>query len=161
MRFEPGETKTVTLVEISGKRVISGGNNIASGKVEISRVDEILARLSEGRFAHVSALPLPLEAVTPLTIDRAAYAATFGPTVGDLVRLGDTDLWVRVEMDYTVYGDECKFGGGKTLREGMGQANGRLDKDTLDLVITNALVVDYTGIFKVSISFRVLMRSIN
>ncbi|POR32489.1 Urease, partial [Tolypocladium paradoxum] len=87
-------------------------------------------------------------------MDRAAYAAMFGPTTGDRVRLGNTDLWVRVERDMTTYGDECKFGGGKTLREGMGQATGRADADSLDVVVTNALVVDWTGIYKADIGIR-------
>ena len=59
-----------------------------------------------------------------MTLSRAKYVTMYGPTTGDLVRLGDTDLLVRVERDFTTYGDECKFGGGKTLREGMGQQTG-------------------------------------
>ncbi len=78
----------------------------------------------------------------------------FGPTTGDLVRLGLTDLWIKVEKDLTVYGDECKFGGGKTLREGMGQASGRKDSEVLDTVITNALIVDWTGIYKADIGIK-------
>ena len=78
----------------------------------------------------------------------------YGPTTGDLVRLGATDLWVKVERDYAIYGDECTFGGGKTLRDGVGQASGRTDADCLDLVITNALVVDWSGIFKADIGVK-------
>ncbi|MFC2820813.1 MAG: urease subunit alpha, partial [Veillonella sp.] len=79
----------------------------------------------------------------------------FGPTVGDKVRLGDTSLIIEVEKDYTVYGDEAKFGGGKTLRDGMGQSvlTRSVDGD-LDLVITNALILDYTGIFKADIGIK-------
>lgn len=73
----------------------------------------------------------------------------FGPTVGDRVRLGDTSLWVEVERDETAYGDEAKFGGGKTIREGMGQATGRSSEEALDLVITNTLIIDWSGIYKV------------
>jgi len=91
--------------------------------------------------------------IPPFKMDRQAYADMFGPTTGDLVRLADTELWVRVETDYTVYGDECKFGGGKVLRDGMGQASGRSDNECLDLVITNALIIDYTGIYKVASVF--------
>ncbi|KAG5912601.1 Urease, partial [Claviceps africana] len=87
-------------------------------------------------------------------MDRAAYAAMFGPTTGDLVRLGNTSLWIQVERDMTSYGDECKFGGGKTLREGMGQASGRRDADSLDVVVTNALIVDWTGIYKADIGIK-------
>src|SRR3984885_15013526 len=87
-------------------------------------------------------------------IPRASYADIYGPTTGDRVRLGDTSLLLQVERDYAVYGDECKFGGGKTIREGMGQATGISDKDALDCVITNALVVDYTGIYKADIGIK-------
>lgn len=72
----------------------------------------------------------------------------YGPTTGDKIRLGDTDLFAEVERDFTVYGDECVFGGGKVLRDGMGQACGYAEADCLDTVITNALIIDYTGIFK-------------
>ena len=85
---------------------------------------------------------------------RAHYADMFGPTTGDKVRLGDTSLVLEVERDFAVYGDECKFGGGKTIREGMGQAAGVSQADALDCVITNALVVDYTGIYKADIGIK-------
>src|SRR5438034_1212974 len=85
---------------------------------------------------------------------RSQYAEMFGPTTGDKVRLGDTSLVLEVEKDFTTYGDECKFGGGKVLREGMGQAAGVSQDDALDCVITNALVVDYTGIFKADIGIK-------
>ncbi|MBI5774108.1 MAG: urease subunit alpha [Verrucomicrobia bacterium] len=87
-------------------------------------------------------------------IKRQHYADMFGPTTGDKVRLGDTSLVLEVERDFTTYGDECKFGGGKTIREGMGQAAGVSQADALDCVITNALVVDYTGIFKADIGTK-------
>ncbi|RZJ85943.1 MAG: urease subunit alpha, partial [Hymenobacter sp.] len=71
-----------------------------------------------------------------LPLSRQAYAAMYGPTVGDRVRLGDTELLIEVERDYCVYGEECKFGGGKTLRDGMGQAAGIGQAEALDLLIT-------------------------
>lgn len=85
---------------------------------------------------------------------RDAYAQMFGPTTGDLLRLGDTSLQLRVEKDLTAYGDECKFGGGKVLREGMGQRAGGHPDDALDYVITNALIVDYTGIYKADVGIK-------
>jgi urease subunit alpha len=85
---------------------------------------------------------------------RSHYADMFGPTTGDKVRLGDTSLVLEIEKDHTVYGDENKFGGGKVIREGMGQAAGVGDKDALDCVITNALVVDYTGIYKADVGIK-------
>lgn len=87
-------------------------------------------------------------------MERQSYISMFGPTTGDRVRLGATDLWIKVEKDMTTYGDECAFGGGKTLREGMGQAGGRSDKESLDTVITNALIVDWTGIYKADIGIK-------
>ena len=154
VRFEPGDTKTVTLVEIGGRRIIRGGNNLASGPVDRARTAEIVERLQQAGFAHA-----PEELVGDMhfpafTMHRAAYSAMFGPTAGDRVRLGSTDLWIRVERDMTVYGDECKFGGGKTLREGMGQMTGCPDAESLDVVITNALIVDCTGIYKADIGIK-------
>lgn len=154
VRFEPGDTKTVTCVEIGGRRSIHGGNGIASGIVDLSRNIEITERLREGGFAHTPEPAGDLAFVEPFSIDREAYIAMFGPTVGDHVRLGTTDLWIQVEKDLTVYGDECKFGGGKTLREGMGQASDRADAESLDTVICNALIVDWTGIFKADIGIK-------
>ncbi|MDP9173191.1 MAG: urease subunit alpha [Planctomycetota bacterium] len=90
----------------------------------------------------------------PNSIPRAAYADIYGPTTGDKVRLGDTSLILQVERDLAVYGDECKFGGGKVIREGMGQAAGVGQSDALDCVITNALIVDYTGIYKADIGIK-------
>ncbi len=78
----------------------------------------------------------------------------FGVTTGDKITLGDTNLMVRVENDLTVYGEECKFGGGKVLRDGMGQASGFTSAEVLDLLITNALIIDYTGIYKADIGIK-------
>jgi urease subunit alpha len=86
-------------------------------------------------------------------ISRQAYAEMFGPTVGDRVRLADTELWIEVEKDHTVYGEEVKFGGGKVIRDGMGQSQ-RLSKDVADTVITNALIVDHWGIVKADIGIK-------
>src|SRR5215213_6400150 len=87
-------------------------------------------------------------------IDRRHYADIYGPTTGDRVQLGDTGLVAAVEQDATVYGDECKFGGGKVLRDGMGQASGVAEDRALDLVITNALIVDWTGIYKADVGVK-------
>ncbi|USH04242.1 urease subunit alpha [Grimontia kaedaensis] len=86
-------------------------------------------------------------------ISRSAYAEMFGPTTGDCVRLADTDLWLEVEKDFTVYGDEVKFGGGKTIRDGMGQSQ-RPSSETPDMVITNAVVLDYWGIVKADVAVK-------
>ena len=89
-----------------------------------------------------------------LVIDRRHYVDMFGPTTGDRVRLGDTGLVAEVERDFAVYGDECKFGGGKVLRDRQGQRAGVGDRDALDCVITNALVIDATGIYKADIGIK-------
>ena len=90
-----------------------------------------------------------------MRITRETYADIYGPTVGDKVRLADTELFIEVEKDYTVYGDESKFGGGKTLRDGMGQSpNATRSDGALDLVITNALILDHWGIVKADIGIR-------
>ena len=88
-----------------------------------------------------------------LKINRRAYAEMFGPTTGDRVRLADTDLIVEVERDFTIYGEEVKFGGGKVIRDGMGQSQ-RESKDCADTVITNALIIDHWGIVKADIGLK-------
>lgn len=87
------------------------------------------------------------------SIDRTSYAQMFGPTTGDRVRLADTALWVEVERDFTRYGDEVKFGGGKVIRDGMGQSQ-REDAQCMDLVITNALIIDHWGIVKADVGIK-------
>jgi urease len=155
VRFEPGDTKTVTLVQIGGNQVIRGGNNIASGYIEdVSMAEKIVKNIHEGGFLHAPDPVGDAAHIDVFSMEREAYISMFGPTTGDLVRLGATDLWIKVEKDFTRYGDECSFGGGKTLREGMGQAGGRPDKESLDTVITNALIVDWSGIYKADIGIK-------
>ena len=90
----------------------------------------------------------------PREISRADYAAMYGPTTGDRVRLADTDLVIEVERDFTTYGEEVKFGGGKVIRDGMGQSQATRLSGAVDTVITNALIVDHTGIFKADVGLR-------
>ena len=87
-------------------------------------------------------------------IERSAYAAMFGPTTGDKIRLADTDLFIEVEDDLANYGEEVKFGGGKVIRDGMGQSQISRKNGAVDTVITNALIVDYTGIIKADVGLR-------
>ena len=89
-----------------------------------------------------------------LRIPRQQYADMFGPTTGDRIRLADTNLWIEIEKDYTTYGDEVKFGGGKVIRDGMGQHPLALEEETMDLVLTNAVIVDYTGIYKADVGIK-------
>jgi urease subunit alpha len=90
----------------------------------------------------------------PAKISRATYAQMFGPTTGDKVRLADTDLIIEVEKDFTTYGEEVKFGGGKVIRDGMGQSQATRAEGAVDTVITNALIVDHTGIYKADIGLK-------
>ncbi|OIT31398.1 PREDICTED: urease isoform X1 [Nicotiana attenuata] len=158
-RFEPGETKSVVLVRISGKQVIRGGNAIADGPVDDAKVMTVIGALTEGGFGHLEE-PNAREGVVgeescfSFSMSHEAYANMYGPTTGDRIRLGDTDLFAAIEKDFSVYGDECVFGGGKVLRDGMGQASGYPSAECLDTVITNAVVVDYTGIFKCDIGIK-------
>jgi urease subunit alpha len=88
-------------------------------------------------------------------MDRKSYVSMFGPTTGDAVRLADTELWAEIERDYTVYGDECKFGGGKVIRDGMGQSGSALRSEgVLDTLITNAVIIDHWGIVKADIGLK-------
>ncbi|RHY26924.1 hypothetical protein DYB32_007160 [Aphanomyces invadans] len=170
----PGDVKTVSIVPIGGHRVISGGNNVATGPVDQASIDGIVSTLVGRGFLHTPIDPTDEELQSrppPCIMSRQTYARTYGPTTGDRIRLGDTSLVVHVEMDFTVYGDECtvlqttrmrwhfylsvgKFGGGKVLREGMGQATGCHADQVLDTVITNAVIVDYTGVYKADIGIK-------
>src|SRR6202163_4183191 len=90
----------------------------------------------------------------PIKMKRAAYADMFGPTTGDRVRLADTDLIIEVEKDFTVYGEEVKFGGGKVIRDGMGQSQVTNRQGAVDTVITNALILDHWGIVKADVGIK-------
>jgi urease subunit alpha len=90
----------------------------------------------------------------PTMISRAAYADMFGPTTGDRVRLADTDIIIEVEKDFTIYGEEVKFGGGKVIRDGMGQSQVTNRKGAVDTVITNALILDHWGIVKADVGLK-------
>src|SRR5262245_58741574 len=85
---------------------------------------------------------------------RAAYAGMFGPTSGDKLRLADTDLHIEIEKDFTTYGEEVKFGGGKTIRDGMGQSQVTREKGAVDTVITNAVILDHWGIVKADVGLK-------
>ena len=138
VRFEPGQERTVELVALSGDRIVYGF------------LGEIMGKLDKAK--PKPALPRERQKMT-LKISRQAYAEMFGPTTGDRVRLADTDLFIEVEKDLTIYGEEVKFGGGKVIRDGMGQSQ-RNWKDCADTVITNALIVDYWGIVKADIGIK-------
>lgn len=154
VRFEPGEQKTVTLVNIGGARNVDCGNQLSGGEVDTIQWEDVEKRMADkGGFGHVDAVEVPEGKAH--VISRSAYADAYGPTVGDCVRLGDTSLIARVQADHTTYGDECKFGGGKSLREGMGQMTSVSASLALDTVITNALIIDAKlGIIKADIGIK-------
>lgn len=135
VRFEPGQSREVELVTFAGKQAVYG----FAGRV----MGEIADKLS-----HTKDFPTSQKA-----IPRQTYAEHFGITVGDKVRLADTDLWLEVEKDHATYGEEVKFGGGKVIRDGMGQ--GQLVREFVaDTVITNALIVDFSGIVKADVALK-------
>ncbi|KAL8279235.1 hypothetical protein RQP46_008272 [Phenoliferia psychrophenolica] len=158
VRFEPGDTKTVTLVDIAGNKVVSGGNLILNtSAARLNSVEEqarVVRELIERGFGHKAQEGAVASLGGETKLSRETYASMYGPTTGDRVRLGDTELWIEVENDMTVHGDELKFGGGKVIREGMGQATGLPDAETLDLIITNALIIDWSGIYKADIGIK-------
>src|ERR1700747_2353862 len=126
VRFEPGQTREVTLVALAGKRTVYGFRQDVMGKL---KGDPMAVRM-----------------------ERRAYADMFGPTTGDRVRLADTDIIIEVEKDFTTYGEEVKFGGGKVIRDGMGQSQVTNRQGAVDTVITNALILDHWGIVKADIA---------
>jgi len=141
------------LVEIAGRKRVVSGNRLVDGTVSPKRLPEVMDRVKAGAFGHVDSGMSVLG--KPLVVSREHYAQLFGPTAGDKVVLGDTCLAAEIEKDFTVYGDECKFGGGKVLREGMGQATGVGAAEALDVVITNALLIDArAGIIKADIGIK-------
>lgn len=150
VRFEPGEEKPVTLVAFGGSREVYGHRGETNGTVAL--LEDSSSPGEDG--LSLGDEPRPGEK-SSLTITREAYASMFGPTAGDRVRLADTNLIIEIEKDFTVYGDECKFGGGKVLRDGMGQSSRAVRSDgILDVVITNAVILDHWGIVKGDIGIR-------
>ncbi|GKB79142.1 urease isoform X1 [Tanacetum coccineum] len=157
--FLPREAKSVTLVRIGGNQVIRGGNAIADNFVNDANVKTAMESVHARGFGNITDTSTSHGIIvdgSPLAYKttREAYANIYGPTVGDKIRLGDTDLFAEVEKDFAVYGDECVFGGGKVIRDGMGQASGYSVSDCLDTVITSALIIDYTRIFKADIGIK-------
>lgn len=166
VRFEPGETKTVTLVDFGGHRVTKTGNRLVFGPVDQCNIENIQQALQSQGFLHLPSPEISVESMScgpklgnpamakPYFMDRHCYADAYGPTTGDRIRLADSSLVVEIEHDCTEYGDEIVFGGGKVIREGMGQCTGISDSEALDLVITNSVIIDYSGIYKADIGIK-------
>ncbi|KAK2769569.1 hypothetical protein FQN53_005999 [Emmonsiellopsis sp. PD_33] len=138
-----GRERIALKVKNCGNRPIQGGNLIAPGLVNgsPSNIQKIEDQLKDQRFGHERETESP-KICEPYKIPRADYCEMYGPTEGDLVRLGLTNLWVKVEKDYTTYGDECNFGGEKC------------DYTCVDTAITNALIIDHSGIVKADIGIK-------
>ncbi|MEZ4292852.1 MAG: urease subunit beta, partial [Myxococcota bacterium] len=136
VRFEPGQEREVVLIPYAGERRVIG----FSGRVMDRLPPAPRAAASSGRPAA--------------RMTRRAYAGMFGPTVGDRVRLADTELFIEIEKDFTRYGEEVKFGGGKVIRDGMGQSQTTRAAGALDTVITNAVILDWSGIVKADIGLK-------
>jgi hypothetical protein len=127
-------------VEFAGSRIVSGGNGWLSGNLN---QHHLIPELIEKKlFRNVQQPPSLYQ--PPYQMSRLKYIQCYGPTIGDKVRLGDTELFLEIEKDFSVYGDEIVFGGGKVIRDGMGQMSNISEEKALDLVITNVIVV---GIF--------------
>ncbi|KAM7310303.1 urease subunit alpha isoform X2 [Ixodes scapularis] len=153
VRFEPGDERSVPLVEIAGFQIVRGGNNLCDGKVDIKNLPQVMKRVYTNGFGHIK--QKTVDEGKPHRMTRANYICHFGPTVGDKVKLADTCLVVEVEKDHTSYGDEVMFGGGKVIRDGMGQASYRRSEEVLDVVITNALIIDAVlGIVKADVGIK-------
>ncbi|KAH7515529.1 urease [Ziziphus jujuba] len=158
-RFEPGDCKKVTLVKIGGNRVIRGGNGIADGPVDDAKFKEVMEAVKSRGFGNkeeenASEGVTGIESAFTTKISREKYATMYGPTTGDKILLGDTNLYAEIESDFAVYGDESVFGGGKVIRDGMGQSCGHPPTGSLDTVITNAVIIDYSGIIKADIGIK-------
>src|SRR3989304_8572677 len=107
-------------------------------------------RAADGRGSHGRFEPLR----SAMKMSRAAYAGMFGPTTGDKVRLADTELVIEIEKDFTTYGEEVKFGGGTTIRDGMGQSQVTRAAGAVDTVITNVVILDHWGIVKADVGIK-------
>ena len=152
VRFEPGESKHVEVVEFGGTKTIFGFSGLVSGDLE-SKKQEAIKNINENNFKNITE-NVEYES-NPLEISRNRYVELFGPTVGDKVRLADTELVMEIEKDMIKYGDELVFGGGKSARDGSGQASGVLREESADLVITNAMIIDpVLGIIKADIGIK-------
>jgi len=152
IRFEPGESKHVEVVEFGGTKTIYGLSGMVGGDLESKR-ESAIKNLHEHGFK--SSLGEVNEQTGSLEMERGRYVELFGPTIGDKVRLADTDLIMEIEKDLIKYGDELVFGGGKSARDSLGQASGVLREDSADLVITNAIILDpVLGIIKADIGIK-------
>jgi urease subunit alpha len=158
VRFEPGEVREVRLVPLGGQRIVHGFSGLVAGPLDDEQTRRAsMERLRRNGFACPGFVEAKPAAAAPgVKLSRAAYAGLYGPTVGDRIRLADTELIIEIEKDHAVAGEEVVFGGGKVIREGQGQASLRPPGSAphLDLVITNVVVLDWWGIVKGDLGIR-------
>ncbi len=163
IRFEPGDEKEVTLVPMAGKQRVYGFANLVDGWTggadaayrpnfgeSVKRAESLGFQVEKSNRVHHP----ECQAMSKMT--RKEYADLFGPTTGDKIRLADSDLYIEIEKDLREYGDEAVYGGGKTLRDGMGMDNTLTSSaGALDLVITNATIVDpLLGVIKADVGIK-------
>lgn len=169
VQFEPNVSKCVPLVEISGLKVVKGGNNMIDGEINEETLKKTIKKISKRGFGNISQKPIEKEdtdlvnkefflnmpATCFIKLPRELYIAKYGPTIGDRIFLSDLNLAVVVEQDFTVYGDELTYGIGKSLREGMGQGVTIRNDQALDTIITNIIIIDsVSGIIKADIGIK-------
>ncbi len=158
VRFEPGEVREVRLIPLGGQRIVHGFNGLVAGPLDDAQTCQgSMDRLRQNGFARSGFVAAhPATAAPGIKLSRAAYSGLYGPTVGDRIRLADTELIIEIEKDNAVPGEEVVFGGGKVIREGQGQASLRAPGSAphLDLVITNVVVLDWWGIVKGDLGIR-------
>ncbi|UJR28719.1 hypothetical protein I4U23_009948 [Adineta vaga] len=158
LTFNPGEQKEVPLIPIGGQRIIHGGNGLFDGPVNDENLKKNQKNLRKNNFLHVdekNSVEKVNRISTKYPLARDLYLGRYGPTTGDRILLGDTNLVVQVEVDLTTYGEECAFGLGKVLREGMGQASNTRNDVALDTVITNVVIIDaILGIIKADVGIK-------
>ncbi|CAF1081980.1 unnamed protein product [Adineta ricciae] len=158
LTFNPNEQKEVPLIPIGGQRIIHGGNGLFDGPVSDENLKKNQKNLRKNNFLHVdekTSIEKANSRQTKYPIPRDLYLGRYGPTTGDRILLGDTNLIIQIENDLTTYGEECVFGLGKVLREGMGQASNTRNDVALDTVITNVVIIDAVlGIVKADVGIK-------
>ncbi|CAF0880370.1 unnamed protein product [Didymodactylos carnosus] len=158
LTFAPGEQKEAPIIPIGGLRIIHGGNGLFDGPVNEENLKKNQKNLRKNNFLHVDEKNNTEKSArrsTKYTITREQYLTRYGPTTGDRMLLGDTNLAIQIELDLTTYGEECTFGLGKVLREGMGQASNTRNDVALDTVVTNVVIIDtVAGIIKADLGIK-------
>jgi urease len=152
--FKPKMTVNVPLTTIKGQCVVKSGNNLVNGEINEDSLKKVLKTISKRAFTHKLATQTDKK-LNQIEMTRSIYIKNYGPTVGDRIHLGDTNLIIEIERDFLSYGDELTVGIGKSAREAMGQSVTISNDIALDTVITNVVIIDsLCGIIKADIGIR-------